>query len=92
MRRRIVMVVSVVWLGLIAGCIGIAGNEINPGRSSDNRQTIAVDGRVYVVDMRSGKVHKVDLSAAEPFPAKPCAPPASEKPTGANEAQSPDAS
>ena len=89
MRRKLVMVVSVVWLGLIAGCIG---NEINPGRCSDNRQTIAVDGRVYVVDTRSGKVHEVDLSAAEPFPAKPCAPPASEKPTGANEAQSPDAS
>jgi hypothetical protein len=59
-------------LGLLAlsstGCVWAAGNRTRI--ESSNRQAVAVDGEIYVVNVKSGAVWKVDqarLETADPF-------------------------
>jgi hypothetical protein len=50
------------------GCVWAAGNRTRI--ESSNRQAVVVDGEIYVVNVKSGAVWKVDqakLETADPF-------------------------
>ncbi|MFQ5590878.1 MAG: hypothetical protein ACE5HE_06935 [Phycisphaerae bacterium] len=63
--RRLKMVVAVAGVSLAsAGCIATA---VTKNRFGSDRELIAVNDQVYMVDKSTGKVMTVDVSSAVPF-------------------------
>ncbi len=52
-----------------SGCI--AATSVKSTRMYSQDSVVAVDGRVYVIDNRSGKAWEVDVSVAQPIEQRP---------------------
>lgn len=46
------------------GCLAISAKN---NRFGSDREVVAVNGRVYLIDVKSGAVRELDLAAARPF-------------------------
>ncbi len=66
MKRLVLTGLVVVWTMIGSGCIAVASRSTRIGTA---RELVAVEGRVYMVDKRSGAVREIDLSTARPFDA-----------------------
>lgn len=66
MRRLSLMLVLGLMLALGSGCIGVSATEHRQITAGD-REVVALDGKLYVVEKSSGRVMTLDVSKAEPF-------------------------
>ncbi len=63
--KRFVM--SVAMVCMVLGATGCVGTVVTKNRFGTDRELIAVNDQVYVVDKSTGEVMTVDVSSAVPF-------------------------
>jgi len=64
MRRLIISFAATALLLASTGCIAVSSKN---NRFASDSDVVAVDGRVYVVNKRTGSVRAVDLCTARPL-------------------------
>lgn len=70
MFRKAMKCAGVLGLALCSGCVGVIGNTVTVRDDLMARKPVVVDGRIYVVDVRTGRVMAMDPGAcatAGPF-------------------------
>lgn len=63
--RRMLFVGLALCLGSSAGCVVVAKNKGPLAVADFGREAVVVDGKVYIVDLRSGKVSRIDAKSLE---------------------------
>ena len=66
MKRFLSASIILIAIALSSGCIGVSATEHKQIMAGD-REVVAIDGRIYVVEKSSGRVMTLDVSKAEPF-------------------------
>jgi len=64
MRKLAVLLFSAVALTVSSGCVAVVKNK-GPLGSTCSRQAVTLDGVVYIVDVHTGEVCKVDGQAVK---------------------------
>ncbi|MCC7293404.1 MAG: hypothetical protein IT449_15195 [Phycisphaerales bacterium] len=70
MFRKLLGSAAILGLTLSCGCVGVIGNTVTVRDDLMARKPVVVDGRIYIVDVRTGRVMAMDPGAcatAGPF-------------------------
>jgi hypothetical protein len=68
MRKIALLLLAVGTVGLGSGCVIALGNKGSLTARGGARQAVALDGNIYIVDTRNGRVSKIDPEVVRQAP------------------------
>lgn len=63
-RKAIATAACLALTAVLGGCVGVIGNTVTVRDEVLARKPVVIDGRIYVVDVRTGAVMALDPNAA----------------------------